>query len=41
MLNNETPVDKEVKVTVKVADAEDAVSTVIIPARGKKKLYRN
>ncbi len=40
MLNNETPVDKEVKVTVKVADAEDAVSTVIIPARGKKEVIQ-
>lgn len=40
MLNNETPVDKEVKVTVKVADAEDAVSTVIIPARGKKVIQK-
>ena len=40
MLNNETPVDKEVKVTIKVADAEDAVSTVIIPARGKKEVIQ-
>lgn len=40
MLNNETSVDKEVKVTVKVADAEDAVSTVIIPARGKKEVIQ-
>lgn len=40
MLNNEIPVDKEVKVTVKVADAEDAVSTVIIPARGKKEVIQ-
>lgn len=40
MLNNETPVDKEMKVTVKVADAEDAVSTVIIPARGKKEVIQ-
>ena len=40
MLNNETSVDKDVQVAIKVADAKEAVSTVMIPAKSKKEVIQ-
>ena len=40
ILNNETSVDKDVQVAIKVADAKEAVSTVMIPAKSKKEVIQ-